>query len=61
MAKPPPAGLPLAEECGDCASLGDAISKSHAIATFDLDGTILSANQCFLTAIGYGLEEIQGE
>jgi diguanylate cyclase (GGDEF)-like protein/PAS domain S-box-containing protein len=61
MAKPPPAGLQLAEDCGDYASLVDAISKSQAIATFDLDGTILSANRNFLAAVGYALNEIQGK
>jgi len=37
-----------------------AISRSHAIIEFDLEGTILTANQNFLDALGYTLDEIQG-
>ncbi len=38
----------------------DAISRSQAVIEFALDGTILTANQNFLDAMGYGLEEIKG-
>jgi methyl-accepting chemotaxis protein len=37
-----------------------AISRSQAVIEFQLDGTILTANENFLNAIGYTLEEIQG-
>ncbi|ALM87347.1 histidine kinase [Bordetella sp. N] len=37
-----------------------AISKVQAIAEFDLDGTILGANQLFLNAMGYEEAEILG-
>ena len=37
-----------------------AISKSQAVIEFDMDGTILSANQNFLEAMGYGLDEVKG-
>ncbi|MGU3539910.1 PAS domain-containing protein [Methylobacterium sp. A54F] len=37
-----------------------AIHKSHCIATFDLHGTILEANERYLAALGYRLEEIAG-
>ncbi|WP_043879480.1 methyl-accepting chemotaxis protein [Azorhizobium caulinodans] len=37
-----------------------AISKSQAVIHFTLDGTITEANQNFLDALGYRLEEIQG-
>ncbi|MES2196349.1 MAG: PAS domain-containing methyl-accepting chemotaxis protein [Pseudomonadota bacterium] len=37
-----------------------AISKSQAVIEFNMDGTILTANQNFLDALGYRLEEIQG-
>ena len=37
-----------------------AIGKSQAVIAFDLDGTILTANDNFLTALGYRLDEIQG-
>jgi methyl-accepting chemotaxis protein len=38
-----------------------AISKSQAVIEFNLDGTIITANQNFLTALGYSLEEIKGK
>jgi methyl-accepting chemotaxis protein len=37
-----------------------AISKSQAVIEFKLDGTILSANENFLKALGYSLDEIKG-
>lgn len=37
-----------------------AIQKSQAVIEFKIDGTILTANQNFLTAVGYTLTEIQG-
>lgn len=39
----------------------DAINKSQAVIEFTLDGTILHANQNFLSALGYTLEEIKGQ
>ncbi len=39
----------------------DAISKSQAVIEFDLNGTILNANQNFLDTVGYTLPEIQGK
>ena len=39
----------------------DAISKSQAVIEFNLDGTILTANDNFLGALGYTLEEIVGQ
>lgn len=38
-----------------------AISKSQAVIEFNLDGTILNANQNFLDACGYSPEEIKGK
>ena len=37
-----------------------AIDRSYAVIEFDLDGTILTANENFLKVLGYSLEEIQG-
>ncbi|HAD86072.1 MAG TPA: histidine kinase [Rhodospirillaceae bacterium] len=37
-----------------------AINKSQAVIEFNLDGTILTANQNFLAAMGYELSEVQG-
>src|SRR3569833_1092838 len=38
-----------------------AIGRSQAIIEFAMDGTILTANQNFLDALGYSLDEIQGK
>jgi methyl-accepting chemotaxis protein len=38
----------------------EAIGKSQAVIEFNMDGTIRSANQNFLDAMGYSLGEIQG-
>lgn len=45
----------------DRASQLAAIAKSQAVIEFALNGSILTANQNFLTALGYRLEEIQGK
>lgn len=39
----------------------DAISKSQAVIEFQLDGTILTANENFLVTLGYTLDEVQGK
>jgi methyl-accepting chemotaxis protein len=39
----------------------DAIRKSQAVIEFDMDGTIITANQQFLDIMGYTLPEIQGQ
>lgn len=39
----------------------DAISRSQAVISFNLDGIIQDANDNFLGAVGYSLEEIQGK
>lgn len=38
-----------------------AIDKSQAVIEFNMDGTILSANDNFLAAMGYSLSEIKGQ
>ncbi|UYL07350.1 PAS domain-containing protein [Bdellovibrio sp. SKB1291214] len=38
-----------------------AISKAQAVIEFNLDGTILTANENFLKTLGYSLSEIQGK
>jgi methyl-accepting chemotaxis protein len=38
-----------------------AISRSQAVIEFNLDGTIVTANENFLKAMGYALNEIQGK
>jgi len=37
-----------------------AINKSQAVIEFSLDGTIIKANDNFLSAVGYSLSEIEG-
>lgn len=46
----------LADYAGQVA----AINKSQAVIEFQLDGTILTANDNFLKTVGYSLTEIQG-
>jgi methyl-accepting chemotaxis protein len=38
-----------------------AIGRSQAVIEFDLDGTIITANEIFLKLLGYSLAEIQGK
>ncbi len=42
-------------------ALLDAINRVQAVIEFDLDGTIRTANENFLKATGYGLDEIRGQ
>lgn len=39
----------------------DALDKTQAIIEFNLDGTIITANQNFLSTLGYTLDEIKGK
>ena len=39
----------------------DAINKAQAVIEFELDGTIITANDNFLKTLGYSLEEIKGK
>ncbi len=39
----------------------DAIGKAQAVIEFEMDGTILTANDNFLDVVGYTLNEVQGE
>jgi methyl-accepting chemotaxis protein len=45
------------EDAGKLAAIG----RAQAVIEFDLDGTIVTANQNFLGALGYSLPEIQGK
>ena len=38
-----------------------AVSKAQAVIEFNLDGTVITANENFLKTFGYSLEEIQGK
>ncbi len=46
---------------GEFAGQIEAINKSQAVIEFNLDGTIITANDNFLAAVGYTLDEIQGQ
>jgi len=50
----------FSERRDDTAKLA-AVNRSFAVIEFSLDGMILSANENFLTAMGYTLEEVQGK
>ena len=50
-----------ASELQECRSKLEAISKAQAVIEFELDGTIITANDNFLSAVGYRLDEIVGE
>jgi methyl-accepting chemotaxis protein len=39
----------------------EAISKAQAVIEFAMDGTIITANENFLSTLGYSLEEVQGQ
>ncbi len=39
----------------------EAIGRSQAVIEFELDGTIITANENFLSVMGYALAEIQGK
>jgi methyl-accepting chemotaxis protein len=38
-----------------------AMDKVQAVIEFNLDGTIITANENFLKTVGYSLEEIKGQ
>ncbi|MFN0019847.1 MAG: PAS domain S-box protein, partial [Pirellulaceae bacterium] len=38
-----------------------AIQRSQAVIEFELDGTIIDANEIFLKTLGYTLEEVKGQ
>ena len=38
-----------------------AIGRAQAVIEFNLDGTIITANENFLATVGYRLDEIQGK
>jgi len=48
-------------KAADYAGQIDAVSKAQAVIEFTLDGKILSANDNFLSTVGYKLAEIKGQ
>ena len=51
----------LKDEVSDLRAENAAISKAQAVIEFNMDGTIITANDNFLDALGYTLKEIQGQ
>ena len=51
----------LSSGAADARAKCAALDKSQAVIEFAPDGTIITANQNFLDAMGYGLHEIQGK
>jgi methyl-accepting chemotaxis protein len=51
----------VAAELQECRSKLAAISRSQAVIEFEMDGTIITANDNFLAALGYELSEIVGQ
>ncbi|MFM9962425.1 MAG: methyl-accepting chemotaxis protein [Planctomycetaceae bacterium] len=49
-----------AAQVAEKASILDALGKSQALIEFQMDGTIINANDNFLRTMGYSLSEIQG-
>lgn len=47
-------------DTADQAAVAAALNKSQAMIEFQLDGTIVSANENFLRVMGYSLDEIRG-
>ena len=49
------------QKFADYAGQVAAINKSQAVIAFNLDGTVIDANENFLKALGYTLEEVRGK
>jgi methyl-accepting chemotaxis protein len=52
---------PQKAEYADMAGKINAIGRSQAVIEFDLDGTVITANENFLRVLGYRLEDIKGK
>ncbi|HWG96216.1 MAG TPA: MCP four helix bundle domain-containing protein, partial [Nitrospira sp.] len=50
----------IASKVAEVKGITDAIDKSQAAIEFNMDGTIITANQNFLNCLGYTLDEIKG-
>jgi methyl-accepting chemotaxis protein len=48
-------------QAGDYEGQISAISKSQAVIAFNMDGSIISANENFLNCLGYSLNEVVGQ
>ncbi|MDE2349417.1 MAG: PAS domain S-box protein [Gammaproteobacteria bacterium] len=61
--KKSPKGRAVTARVSDTELRGEvaAINRSQAVIQFELDGTVVSANENFLKVLGYTLEEIRGK
>jgi len=50
-----------AKELAEKRAFMDVIDRTQAVIEFKTDGTILKANENFLSALGYDLDEIVGQ
>ena len=56
-------GAPAEDSSGELVNFRGqvaAINRSMAVIEFNLDGTVITANQNFLAAVGYSLDEVKG-
>ena len=51
----------LQEQLADAKAQTEAVSAAFAVIEFEPDGTIITANDNFLNAVGYSLNEIKGQ
>lgn len=51
----------LEKQIEEKSNIIDALNASMAIIEFEMDGNILSANEKFLTLMGYSIEEVKGK
>ena len=56
-----PESSPTSDAPNDVGAVVDAIRRSQAVIKFTVDGTILDANDLFLGAMGYTLDEVKGK
>jgi len=59
--KPKPAAKKSTSRLVDLEGQLSAIGKAQAVIEFQLDGTVITANDNFLAAIGYSLDEVRGK
>lgn len=55
------AAAPRSDDTVSLRGTVDAILRSQAVIEFNLDGTIITANDNFLSTVGYALHEVQGK
>lgn len=59
--KQPAKVTPSKVDVKDCVARAEAVSQALAVIEFNLDGTVITANENFLKAVGYTLDEVKGQ